>query len=103
MEILSSFLGQIAPFAIVGAIVSLLVQYVKQFFTAKGHALLFCIALSILAGIIVQFMSLVPTTWLTTIVNVFAAANTIYLAIVQWFEPSQPPSPAAPATSAPGI
>lgn len=99
MTFLAQFWAQVAPFAITGAIVSLIIQATKAAFSKSAHKTLWAIIISIIAGIIVQFAGLVPTAWLTTIAGVLAAANTWYLVVLQWFEsdtttPSPQPSTA---------
>lgn len=103
MTFLAQFWAQVAPFAITGAIVSLIIQATKQAFGKSAHKTLWAIVISIVAGVIVQFAGLVPTAWLTTIAGVLAAANTWYLVVLQWFEsdpPAPEPQPATPAQPA---
>lgn len=92
MEQLTQFGSAIAPFAITGAIVSIIVQYTKSFFEKRGNKLLWAIGVSVVGGIVLQFANLIPTNWLTTIAAVFASANTVYLLVIQWTEvPKQTP------------
>ncbi len=108
MTELSTFWGAIAPYAVTGAIVSLIVQATKDAFAKSIHKTLWAIVISIACGIIVQFAGLGPTNWLTTIAAILAAANTWYLVVLQWFEstPTPPapqpiPTPSAPTSSTP--
>lgn len=99
MSEISQFAAAVAPYAITGAIVSLLVQWLKPIFDKSGHKLLLAILGSILGGVALQFVGLVPTEWFTTIVSVFASANTVYLLVIQWFEDSTPTIGPVPNTA----
>ena len=98
MNTLNQFWTAIAPFAITGGIVSLIVQYTKAAFEKSAHKTLWAIGIAIVAGIVVQFAGLVPTNWLTTIAAIVAAANTWYLLVLQWLET---PDTSAPVNSTP--
>lgn len=99
MNTLASFWAVIAPYAITGGIVSLIVQATKSAFEKSGHKALLAIGVSVVAGVIVQFIGFVPTNWLTTIAAVLAAANTWYLLVLQWIEtPTLPPTPQPTST-----
>jgi len=92
---MESFINALAPFAITGALASIVVQYTKSFFEQhSAWRLPYAIGISIVAGIALQFTALVPTEWYATIVNVFAAANTVYLVILKTIE-AKPPAPRA--------
>ena len=102
MNELSQFFSTIAPYAITGAIVSTIVQVTKNFFSKSHYKLLLAIGVSIIGGIILQFVYLLPTNWLTTVAEVFGAANTVYLVIIQWFEKgSANVNPIAPVSNLP--
>jgi hypothetical protein len=99
MNILLQTWAVIGPYAITGAVVSLIVQFTKSFFAKSAHKLLWAIVISILGGVVLQFVYLIPTNWFGTIVAVLASANTVYLVVIQWFE-SDTPAPAVTASVA---
>ena len=83
---MNEFIISVMPFAITGAIVSAIIQATKVLFKKSGNKLLLAIGVSIVGGIILQFTSLVPSEWYTTVIAVFAAANTIYVSVVKLLE-----------------
>ena len=82
-------------FALTGAVVSGLVEYTKGFLAKAGHRTLYVIGISIVGGLGVYFFHLVPTNWVEACLGVWAAANTVYIAVTQYLPigtPSAPPS-----------
>lgn len=91
MEQLQSILAVIMPYALTGAVIASVTQYVKQFIDKKGHKFLVALVLSIVGGLFVYAIGFIPANWLVTIVAVWGSANTVYLAIIQWFEDKPDP------------
>lgn len=100
---MTQFFGAIIPFAITGALVSAIVQFSKPYITKSGNKALLAVAVSIVGGIILWAFKFVPINWLETILSVWAAANTVYLAVIQWFEVPTQPSSQAPSSVNPVI
>lgn len=80
---MNELITSLAPLAITGAIVSIIIQATKNVLSKSGHKVLLTIGVSIVCGTILQFTPFVPTPWIETIVAVFAAANTVYLAVIK--------------------
>lgn len=98
---IGQFAAQIAPFAIVGVIVNGVMQYAKQYFEKSSHKVWLLVGISVVGGLIAYFAGALPENFLTAITGVLAAANTIYVLVVRWFENPTPPAPPAGSTSTP--
>lgn len=92
----------LSSFAIVGVVVSLVVEYTKNLFTeaTATKRTFYMLGLSVLGGLIVYFWHLVPTNFVTTVVDVIAAVNTAYLFLVQYL-PNSSPAPVVPVVDIP--
>lgn len=84
MNEVTLFFSTIAPYAITGAIVSIFVQYTKDFLNKSTHKFFYVIGASILIGIIAKFANLIPGEWFTAISGVWASANSAYLFFSQF-------------------
>lgn len=93
-----NILTTLGSFAVVGVVVSAVIEYTKGFFTkaTQGERMAYMIGLSIVGGLVVYFWHMVPTDYVTTAVGVIAAVNTAYTFLVQ-FLPNW--GPATPATT----
>lgn len=91
----------ISSFALTGVVISAVAEYTKSFLDKAGHRTLYVVGLSIVGGLCVYFAHLVPTNIVTTLVGVWAAANTAYLAIVQFLPNNTTPSATVSTTSTP--
>ena len=88
----------IVSFALTGAVVSAVVEYTKGFLAKATHRTVYVVGVSVLGGLVVYFFHLVPTNIVETLVGVWAAANTVYVAVTQYLGTSTPASiqPATP-------
>lgn len=92
----------IGTLALTGALVSAISQWLKQTIYSRKSKALMVFVLSAIGGIGLWSLQFVPANIWTIILGVYAAANTVYLAIVQWIEkpnsslpivqPSTPPA-----------
>ena len=89
---MNELFSTVAPLAITGALVSALVQYTKDFLSKSTHKFIYVIVASVLLGVVLKFANLIPTNWATTIIGVWASANSVYLAISQFITPSTSPA-----------
>lgn len=85
MEIFIQFIQTITPYAVTGALVSMVVQVVKQYLDKSSHKFLLVIFASLIGGIAFHFIGLIPQSWLIGAAGIWASANTIYLALDQVF------------------
>lgn len=92
----------ILSFALTGFIVSLFGEYTKQFLAKSAHRTLYFLGLSIVGGLVVYYWNLIPTDIVTTLIGIYAACNTAYVAFVQ-FLPNSTPTPPATQTTKPGV
>lgn len=76
----------LSQFAIVGVLVSLVIEYTKNFLTkaTPGARTAYMIILSLIGGLIIYFWNLVPVNFVTAAVGVIAAVNTAYVFLVQY-------------------
>ena len=82
---MSEFLITLGSFAFTGFVVSMVSQWAKQYITKKSSKLFFVVGLSIAGGSIAYFVQFLPGNIVEVIVGVFAAANSVYLVVVKWF------------------
>ena len=68
-------------FAITGALVSIVTQFTKKYILSSNLRMVYVIALSVVGGLVVYFFHLIPTNIVNSIIGVWAAANTVYVAI----------------------
>jgi hypothetical protein len=73
----------ISSFALTGLVVSTFAEFTKDFLDKQGHKTLYVIALSIIGGLGIYYAHLVPTNIVETLVGVWAAANTVYVALIK--------------------
>ena len=85
-------------FALTGVVISAVAEYTKSFLSKAGHRTLYVVGLSIVGGLIVYYGHLIPQNIVMTTVGVWAAANTAYLAIVQFLPNSTPATQTTPST-----
>ncbi len=86
-------------FALTGVVISSVAEYTKTFLNKAGHRTLYVVGLSIVGGLIVYYGHLIPENIVMTIVGVWAAANTAYIAIIQFLPNSTPTTPVATGTT----
>lgn len=82
---MSQLLITIGSYALTGFIVSAIAQLAKQKITNKVFKLLFVVGLSIVGGGLAYLANFIPGNVAEVIIGVFAAANSIYLVVVKWF------------------
>ena len=89
----------LSQFAVVGVVVSIVVEYTKGIFTkaTQGQRIGYMLLLSVVGGLIVYFFHLIPENYVTTAVGVIAAVNTAYTVLVQFLPNWNPAAPATPA------
>jgi len=80
----------ITSFALTGVVVSAVVEFTKGFLAKSSHRTLYVVGLSVVAGLGVYFFHLVPTNIVETLVGVWAAANTVYVAVAKPLDLSTP-------------
>ena len=90
MEQIQSVLATVGTYALTGAVIAAVTQYLKQFIEKKGHKFLICLGLSIVGGALVYAIGFIPQNIVEVILGVWAAANSVYLAIknVSWLQPT---------------
>lgn len=98
---MNSTLQTLLSFALTGVVISAVAENTKLFLTKAGHRTLYVVGLSVVGGLIVYYGHLIPENIIVTIVGVWAAANSAYLAIVQFLPNiTTPPAPQAVQASA---
>lgn len=87
----------LSSYAIVGLVLSLIVEYTKNIFTEATAAqrTMYMLGISVVGGLIVYFWHLIPGNYITDAIGVIAAVNTAYLFLVQYLPNSsvQPLTP----------
>lgn len=71
--------------AIIGIGVSLLIQYIKQYFGGGKNTLLVLLLLSLIIGIIYHFLQS-HVGLIKAILSILATAQLVYNYFIQWFE-----------------
>jgi hypothetical protein len=76
----------LSSFAVVGVIVSLVIEYSKPYFTNATPTLrtIYGLLLSVIGGSIIYVWHLIPGAWITDAIGVIAAVNTAYVFLVQY-------------------
>ena len=87
-------------FALTGAVVSAIVEFTKGFLNTQQKRTAYVVGMSVLGGLGVYFFHLIPTDVVTTIFGIWAAANTVYIAVTQYLGPTQPVTPVVPPPAA---
>ena len=87
-------MDNIMQFAVVGAIVSLLVQWLKQYTFGGWRTQVILIVLSFIGGAAYLFFQAHTNYWLD-VVKVLGVADVAYSFILQYFEKSTPTQPGA--------
>lgn len=101
----SSFIAAAASFAVIGFVLSLVIEYTKRFLAASGHRMLYALLISVAGGLAIYFSGLIPESFYQIALQVIGSVNTMYLLLVQWI-PMNPPAstqtaqPAAPQPTA---
>jgi hypothetical protein len=93
-----STLSVLGSFAVVGVVVSAVIEYTKNLFTAAtaGKRTVYMLVLSVLGGLVVYFFHLIPANVVSDVVGVIAAVNSAYVFLVQYL-PNGPSVPATPS------
>lgn len=94
-------LTTLGSFAVVGVVVSLVIEYTKKFFSAASPTMrtIYGLVASVIGGIIVYTFPFIPQNILSDVVGVIAAVNTAYVFLVQYL----PNSPTAVTPTTPAI
>lgn len=78
-------LTMLSSLAVVGVLVSLLVQWLKQRFGGGSKTIAILVGLSVVAGFVGLLFKNHPN-WLAISGTVLVSANAFYSFVVQWFE-----------------
>ena len=106
---LSSFASAALQFAVIGTVISIIIEYTKQFLDKSGHRTVYALLISFLGGLVIYFSGYIPETWYTIALGVIGAVNTMYLILIQYVPLNTPPetqpvtqtpSPAQPTAAA---
>jgi hypothetical protein len=82
----------LGSFAVVGVVVSIVIEYTKNLFAAATatQRTLYMLGISVIGGVIVYFFHLIPTTIVNDVIGVIAAVNSAYVFLVQYLPNSTP-------------
>ena len=84
MENIQDVIATLGGMALTGAVVSVIVQYTKNWLASRGHKVLWVILLSVILGTGAYFSHLIPTGWIQVVFGVWASANSAYLVVYKY-------------------
>ncbi len=88
-------LTTLSSFAVVGVVVSLIIEYTKKYFAEADTTMrtIYGLIASIIGGVIVYGFPFIPQNIIADVIGVIAAVNTAYVFLVQYLPNSSvPPS-----------
>lgn len=71
-------------YAVVGVVLSLLIEYTKGFLSSSANRTLYALLISCLGGVAIYFSGLIPQSVYSVALQVIGSVNTMYLLLVRY-------------------